>query len=77
MVELLTERRRMIGQAEPETMTYLGFRVVLLDERHLTIYAPDGRRIVADVCMTISGARRVICGYRRACRLDEPEGTEV
>lgn len=54
----------------PVTITYLRFRIVLLDQTHLTIYTPDGRRIVAGVPMTLSSARRVIRGYR-AATLDE------
>ena len=50
------------------TITYLGFDIVLLDETHLTIYAPDGYRLVAGVPMTIRGARNFIRGYRAAER---------
>lgn len=67
MTELL-ERRPTV--TEPVTVTYLRYRVVLLDERHLTIYSPDGSRIVAGAHMTLSSARRVIRGYR-AATLDE------
>lgn len=53
---------------DPVTLTYLRFRIVILDEHHVTIYTPDGYRIVAGVRMTLSSARRVIRGYRAADR---------
>jgi hypothetical protein len=50
------------------TLTYLGYSIELLDEKHLTIRTPDGWRIVSGVSMSIAGARAVIRGYRAALR---------
>lgn len=50
--------------SRPETSSYLGFRVTLLDERDLTIHAPDGHLIFTGR-MSFSTARNVIRGYRK------------
>lgn len=47
-----------------EATTYLGFRIVLHDDRQLTIYTPEGRLIFTGR-MSVSTARNVIRGYRR------------
>ena len=47
-----------------EQTSYLGFRIVLHDDRQLTIYTPDGRLIFTGR-MGLSTARSVIRGYRR------------
>ena len=47
-----------------ETTMYLGFRIVIHDDRQLTIYTPEGRLIFTGR-MGLSTARNVIRGYRR------------
>jgi len=58
--------------ADSETVTYLGFRIVLNDERNLTVYRPDGFLIFAGR-MSLSTARNLIRGYRRAAQEDSAE----
>jgi hypothetical protein len=47
-----------------EQVTYLGFRIVLIDERDLSIYTPDGRLIFTGR-MAMSTARRLVRAYRK------------
>jgi hypothetical protein len=55
----------------PPVLTYCGFGIALLDERHVTITAPDGYRIVSGAKMTVASARNVIRGYRLEERLEQ------
>lgn len=57
--------------AEPVTLTYLRYKIVLLDERHLTITDPDGQRLIAGARMSIREARNFIRGYRYEARLEQ------
>jgi hypothetical protein len=47
-----------------EATTYLGYRIVVLDERDLSIYTPEGRLIFTGR-MALSTARRLVRGYRK------------
>jgi hypothetical protein len=47
-----------------EAITYLGFRIIVLDERDLSIYTPEGRLIFTGR-MAMSTARRVVRGHRK------------
>lgn len=62
------ECRDLRGQGDAvvtgETVTYLRHKVVLHDDRQLSIYTPDGRLIFTGR-MRVSTARNVIRGYRR------------
>lgn len=46
------------------TVTYLGFRIDLIDERDLSIFTPAGRLIFTGR-MALSTARRIVRGYRK------------
>jgi hypothetical protein len=50
--------------ATGETVAYLGFRIVLHDDRQTSIYTPAGRLIFTGR-MGLSTARNVVRGYRR------------
>jgi hypothetical protein len=45
-------------------ISYLGFRIRLIDERDLSIFTPDGRLIFTGR-MSLSTARRLVRGYRK------------
>lgn len=59
----------MTRVAEQERATYLGYGL-LISERKVAVSTPDGRRIGEE--RSLSAARRVVKGYRRAVKAGQP-----